>query len=85
MALEDADHARGLGGRAGGRHGHEVELVGHGQVPGQVGHEDEGALEHPDQQHVAPGVVLGDLGGQIANLGLDLVLGEQHRLDVVLR
>jgi hypothetical protein len=58
-----------------------IELVGHGQVPGQVGHEDEGALEHADQQHVAPGVVLGDLRGQVADPALDLLLGEQHRLD----
>src|SRR4029453_11539201 len=31
-----------------------------------------------------PGIVLGDLGRQVADLALDLLLGEQHRLDVVL-
>src|SRR5205085_1331627 len=38
--LQDPDHARGLGGRPVGRHGHEVELHRQLDVPGQVGHQD---------------------------------------------
>ena len=48
------------------RDGHEVDLARHGQVAHQVGHEEDGALEHADEQQVAALVVLGDL---VAELG----------------
>ena len=55
--LEDAHHAAGLGGRAVGRDGHEVDLAAGLEVAHQVGQEQERALEHADQQQVLAGVV----------------------------
>ena len=53
------------------------------QRPGEVGHEDERALEHADQQHaVVLGVVGRDLLGQLVDLALDLLLGHHDALDV---
>ena len=80
--LEDPVHAGGLGGRAVGRHGHEVELEREPDVPGQVRHHHEGPLQHPDEQEVAPGVVGRDGLAQLADLGPDLLGGDQDALDV---
>ena len=48
--LHDADDAAGSCGRAVGRAGHEVDLDGHRDGPDEVGHEDEGALQHADER-----------------------------------
>ena len=57
----------GVGRVAVARDGHEVDLAGHGQVPHQVGHEEDGALEHADQQQVAALVVGRDLGAELGH------------------
>src|SRR6266568_2228812 len=63
--LEDAHDTRAVGGRAVARDGHEVDLARDGQVPHQVGHEEDGALEHADEQRVATVVESGDLLTQL--------------------
>ena len=59
--LDDAHHAAGVGGAAVGRDGHEVDLDGEVDGAGQVGQEEEGPLEHTDEQRGPAGVVGGDL------------------------
>ena len=36
------------------RHRHEVERAGHGEAAREVGHEEDGALEDADEQHLLP-------------------------------
>ena len=50
--------------------------------PGEVGHEQHRALEDADEQHLTAGVVDRDPGRQLGDLALDLLLGEQHVIDV---
>ena len=71
--LEDAHDAAGVGGRAVGGHGHEVDLARDLDVAHEVGQEEHGALEHADQQQVLARVVARDLGGQLADPVLELV------------
>ena len=52
---------RGLGRRAVGRDGHEVDLAADVEMAHQVGQEQEGALEDPDQEQVLALVVAGDV------------------------
>src|SRR5581483_965823 len=59
--LEDPDDARRVGLGAVARDRHEVDLAGHRQVPHQVGHEEDGALEDADQEELAARVVCRDL------------------------
>ena len=59
--LEDAHDARGLRRGAVGRDGHEVDLAADVEVAHQVGQEQEGALQDPDQQQVLALVVAGDV------------------------
>ena len=80
--LQDAHHAARLRRRAVRGDGHEVELEGQANMPRQVRHQDEGALQHSDQQQVAIRVVGGDPRSEIANLLLDLLLGDQDAFDV---
>ena len=80
--LEDAHDAGGLGARAVGRHRHPVHRGGAGQRPGQVGHHHDRALEDADQQQVLAVVVGLDLGGQLVEPGVDLLLGDQDLLEV---
>src|SRR5919197_3771303 len=75
--LEDADDARGVGRCAVARDGHEVDLAGHGQVAHQVGHEEDGALQHADQQQVAAAVVGGDLLAELGNARGEPLLVDQ--------
>src|SRR5690606_15186571 len=92
--LHDADDAAGAGGAAVRRHRHEVDLDVEVDGLGQVGHEEEGALQHADQQGRPTGVVLGDLVAELGDpvlqllradhalpqLGVDVVRGgERHR------
>jgi hypothetical protein len=44
--------------------------------PGEVGEEDERALEDGDEDEIAPGVVLCDLRPELLDPGEDLPLGE---------
>ena len=62
-----------------GRHRHEVQLDREPDVAREVGHHDEGALQHADQQQVASLVVLGDLIPELADHLLDLRLRDEHR------
>src|SRR6266516_422989 len=50
--LEDPDDAGGIGRVAVARERHEVDLAGDGEVPHQVGHEEDGTLEDADQEQV---------------------------------
>ena len=59
--LEDAHDAGGLRRGAVGRDGHEVDLAADVQMAHQVGQEQEGALQDPDQEQVLALVVAGDL------------------------
>ncbi len=80
--LEDAHDARGLRGRAVGGDGHEVELERQPDVPREVGHHHEGALEDPDEQQLAAGVVGRDALAHLPQLALDLLGGDQDAVDV---
>ena len=52
------------------------------QRPGEVGHEHHRALEDADEQQLPAGVVGRDLRGELTDLRRDLVLGQQHGVDV---
>ena len=52
---------------------------GHGQPPHQVGHEEDGALEHAEQEQVAAGVVGGDLVAELGDARLQRVLVDEDR------
>src|SRR5215207_4224037 len=79
--LEDADDARGLGGRAIGGHGHEVDLARTVDVAHEVGKEEDRPLEHADQQQIALLVVARDLGAQLADPVLELVALDEDLAD----
>ena len=48
----------------------------------QVGHEEDRALEHADEQQVAPAVVLGDLRAELVDAALERLLVDQDLVDV---
>src|SRR3954452_13829245 len=81
--LDDADDAAGFGGAAVRRHGHEVELDGQVDGAGQIAHEHEGALEHPDEERRSPRVVGGDLAPQFVDAPLELLLGHHDLAEAV--
>jgi hypothetical protein len=54
----------------------EVERVGAGDRPRQVGEEDERALENRDQDGLATRIIGGDLAAQLDDTSLDLVARE---------
>ena len=80
--LDDADDAGGRGRGSVGGDRHEIELARHGQLAGEVGNEQHGALEDAEQQNLPPRVVAGDLGANLRDALLDLLLGEQHLADL---
>jgi hypothetical protein len=82
--LQDPDDARGVGRRAVARHRHEVELAVDGQAPHQVGEEGDRALQDRDQQGRAALVVAADLGAELGDPPLQLVLRDEHLADRVL-
>src|SRR5918996_736992 len=82
--LQDANHAGGLGGRPVRRDRHEVEPERQADVPGQVRHHHEGAFQHAHEEEILAAVVLGDPVAELADLGLDLVAGDQDPVDVLL-
>src|SRR5580658_6805859 len=65
--LDDAHHARGLGGAPVGGHGHEVDVDRQGDGAAEVAHEEHGALEHGDEERGLVGVVPGDVGAQLGD------------------
>ena len=71
--LQDPHHATGLGRASVGRHGHEVELQRQLDLPGEIGEEYEGALQHPDEQRRSGGVVGCDHPPQLSDPFGDLV------------
>src|ERR1700730_2440958 len=75
--LLDADDAAGTGGGPVGRHRHEGELDGQVDGAGKVAHEDERALEDPDEQRRMTGVVGGDLLAELGDALLEL-FGADH-------
>src|SRR6266849_6366699 len=66
--LQDPHDAGGPGGGAVAGHGHEVELERQADLPGQVTHKNEGALEDTDQEQVTTPVILGDALGHVPDL-----------------
>ena len=81
--LEDADQARRFGRQAAvGGHLHEVDPDGDRDRPHQVGHERQRALEHAHEGQLAAGVVGADLAPELRDLRRDLLLAQQHLLDV---
>src|SRR5699024_4137083 len=83
--LEDADDAGGGGGVAVRRHRHELHLRGQIQPAGEVGHEEDGALEHADQDEVLVGVpvALVHAGGHFGDAGVQLLFADQDGLDIL--
>src|SRR5206468_4803184 len=79
--LEDADDARGVGRVAVARDRHEVDLARNGQVAHQVGHEEDGALEHADQEQVAALVVGRDLRAELGDARSERLLVDQDLAD----
>src|SRR5215212_3009845 len=82
--LEDPHDPRGVRRRAVARDRHEVDLAGHGQAPHQIRHEEHRALEHADQQQVAPRVVGRDLAAELRDAVLQPVVVDQYLLDPAL-
>src|SRR5262245_7802447 len=82
--LEDAHHARGVSGCSVARNGHEVDFARHRYRPHQVGHEEDRALEHADEQKLLAGVVGRDLGAQLADPRLERVLVDEDLPDRLL-
>src|ERR1019366_3253413 len=81
--LHDAHHARGPGGAPVGRDGHEVDLAGQGDGLGEVAHEHEGALQHPDQQWRSPLVVGSDGRTELGDTGPEVRLRHDHPTHLV--
>src|SRR5581483_9031160 len=79
--LEDPDDSGRVGLRAVARDRHEVDLAGHRQVSHQVGHEEDGAFEHADQEQIAAFVVGGDLGAELGDSRPQRVLLDQDLAD----
>jgi hypothetical protein len=79
---QDPHHPGGRGAGPVRRDRHELQRHRHGHRPGQVGHHHDRALEHSDEDDLAPGVVGVDLGGELTDLLGDLLFRDQHRLDV---
>ena len=71
--LEDPHHAAGVGGRAVGGHGHEVDLARDLDLAHEIGEEEHRALEHADEQQIAVGVLRADLLAQGAHALLEVV------------
>jgi hypothetical protein len=80
--LEDAHDAGGAGRRAVGGDGHELHLRRDLQGPREVAHEQHRTLEDPDEENLLAGVVGGDLRCKLTDLGPDLLLGQEHVVDV---
>jgi len=53
-----------------------------GQRAHQVGHDHDRPLEDADEQQVLALVVPPDLGAELVQLGVDLLLGDEHTLEV---
>src|SRR6478672_9309070 len=81
--LEDADDAGGLRAGAVGRDRHPVHRRGAGEGTHEVGHDDDGTLEDTDEEELLALVVLPDVGGELGEAGLDLLLGEQDLGQVI--
>src|SRR4051794_7007845 len=71
--LEDPHDAGGVGGRAVARDGHEVDLARDVEVAHEVREEEHRALEHADEQEVAPCVVGADLVPELADAPGELI------------
>ena len=54
------------------------------QRAGEVSHHHDGTLQHAHEQHVLAGVVFVDASRQLGDLRIDLFLGEEYVLDIVL-
>src|SRR5207249_8706706 len=81
---EDADDAGGVRGVAVARDRHEIDLARNRQGPHQVGHEEDRALEHADEQQVAAFVVDRDLLAELGDAALQPLLVDQDLRDRVL-
>src|SRR3990172_1624063 len=79
--LENAHDARGVDPGAVARHGHEVDLAGDVDRAHEVGHEEDGALEHADEEEVAAAVVPADLGAELGDPRLERRLVDQDLFD----
>ena len=79
--LQDPHDPGRPGGRAVAGDRHEVELERQGDLAGEVAHQDEGALQHADEEQVPVPVVVGDALGELPDLVLDHLLGEQDLRD----
>ena len=79
--LEDPHDARGVGRGAVARDRHEVDLARDRDRAHQVGHEEDRALEHADEQQLAAGVVGGDLRAELADARLQALLVDQDLAD----
>src|SRR5699024_6505598 len=63
QVLQDADDAGGAGGVAVGADGHELQLVRDLQLAGEVGDEEDGTLEHADEDEVLRDVAVALVNG----------------------
>src|SRR5829696_8018518 len=79
--LEDADDPRGLRRRAIGGDGHEVDLARDVERPHEIRQEEDGALEHADEERLAALVVLRDLSAQLSDATGQLVGLDQDLAD----
>jgi hypothetical protein len=63
----------------------EVDSVGDRDRTGEVGQEDEARLQQRDEQQVAPVVVAGDVGAELANARFQLLGREKDLADAGVR
>src|SRR5437868_182706 len=84
QVLEDPDDAGGVGGGAVARDRHEVDLARHRQVPHEIRHEEDGALQDADEQRVAARVEVRDLVTELGDPRLQRLLVDQDLADAAL-
>src|SRR5699024_5928303 len=80
--LEDAHHAGGLGARAVGGDRHPVHLDLEVDLTCEVRHHHHRAAQHADQDRRLVRIVLGDLPSDLGEPIADLLLVQQHAVDV---
>ena len=77
QVLEDPHDARGVGRRAIAGDGHEIDLAEKRQLAHQIGHEEDGAFEHADQEKFAPLVLGRYLAAQLGDALAQLLLRDE--------
>src|SRR4051812_48480921 len=84
QVLENPDNSRGIRRVAVARDGHEVDLAWDRQLPHEIGHEENGALEDAHEEQVAARIVGGDLLAELGHAALEHIPLDQRLRDRLL-